>query len=170
MHKRRASQNGFTLIELLLYVVIASTLLVILSTFLSLLLGAQVKGQAITEVDGQGTSAIQVITQAIRNADGATSPATSTSATSLTLVVATSSLSPTIFDIASGTLRMKEGANAAIALTSSKVIASALSFANLSRTGTPSAIRVQFTLSYANPTGRSEYSVVKTFYASASLR
>ena len=55
-------------------------------------------------------------------------------------------------------------------LYNSRVTASNLSFQNLSRTGTPGTIRIQFTLSHINPSGRNEYDFNKTFYGTASLR
>lgn len=156
--------------ELLLYVVTSATMLIVIVLFLATILEARVKNQTIAEVDQQGLRAMELMTQAIRNARAIGAPATSTSAASLTLHVLTPANDPTIFDLATGTLRIKEGAAAPIALTNSRVSVSSLSFQNLSRNLTPGTLRITFTLSYVNTTGRREYQYTKSFVGSASLR
>jgi Tfp pilus assembly protein FimT len=59
--------KGFTLVEMSLYVAICAILLLVLSSFLSFLLGARVRSQAITEVNQQGFQVMNLITQTIRN-------------------------------------------------------------------------------------------------------
>ncbi|MBI5222371.1 MAG: prepilin-type N-terminal cleavage/methylation domain-containing protein [Candidatus Magasanikbacteria bacterium] len=163
-------KKGFTLVELLLYASITSVMLLVISVFLSTLLESRVKNQTIAEVEQQGTQVMQLITQTARNAEAITSPATGASASSLTLDVVTVASDPTIFDLSGGVIRIKEGAGTATALTNSRVTASALTFQNLSRTSTPGTIRIMFTLTYVNSSGRNEYTYAKTFYGSASLR
>lgn len=168
--KRSTSGAGFTLIELLLYVGLALILLLVTSFFLSTLLESRIKNQTIAEVEQQGLAVMQFITQTARNAEAITSPVQSASASSLTLDVITGASDPTIFDLASGVIRIKEGAEGTVALNNSRVTASALTFQNLSRTSTPGTIRIQFTLTHTNPEGRNEYSFSKTFSGSATLR
>ncbi|OGI26058.1 MAG: hypothetical protein A3J76_05640 [Candidatus Moranbacteria bacterium RBG_13_45_13] len=167
---RKNNQQGFTLIELLLYVAVASGMLLVISVFLSTLLQSRIKNQTIAEVEQQGQQVMQLITQTARNAEAITSPAPGASASSLTLDVITALNDPTIFDLSSGVIRIQEGSGSAVALTNSRVVASALTFQNLSRAGTPGTVRVQFTLVHANPEGRNEYSFEKTFIGSATLR
>lgn len=75
-----------------------------------------------------------------------------------------------VFDLSNGTLRIKDGGGAEVALTNDRVVASDLVFQNLSRAGTPGIVRVQFTLTYVNPSGRNEYDYQSKFVGSASLR
>jgi hypothetical protein len=145
-------------------------MLLVISAFLAFLLQSRVKNQTIAEVEQQGLAVMQVVAQTARNAEVITSPTQGVSASSLTLNVVTVANDPTIFDLASGVIRIKEGAGTAIALTNNRVVASALTFQNLSRTGTPGNIRVQFTLTHINPEGRNEYDFSKTFVGSAALR
>jgi len=167
---KHKTQKGFTLIELLLYIALASVLLIAASTFLGTTLEARVKNQTIAEVEQQGLAAMHMILQSIRNAEAITSPSQGTSASSLTLDVVTVSDDPTVFDLSSGTLRIKEGAASTLPLTNSRVTASALTFMNLSRNSTPGVVRVQFTLTLVNNSGRNEYEYSKTFISSATLR
>ncbi len=161
---------GFTLIELLLYVAISSVLLLVISAFLSSLLQSRVKNQTIAEVEQQGVQVMQIISQTIRNAKDINSPTQGTSASSLSLDVITGANNPTVFDLSSGVVRIKEGVATAIALTNSRVTASGLSFQNLSRSNTPGTVRISYTLTHLNPSGRNEYDFTKTFIGSATLR
>jgi len=164
------TNRGFTLVELLLYLAIASIMLFTTTLFLQTLLESRVKNQTITEVQAQGLQVMQIMTQTIRNAEAITSPVAGASALSLTLDVVQAGDDPTVFDLSSGTVQIKEGAAAVVPLTNSRVTVSDLNFQNLSRSGTPGTIRISFTLTHINPSGRNEYNFSKTFYASASLR
>lgn len=170
MNRLLTLQKGFTLIELLLYVSIVGSLLLAVSLFFATTVDSRIKSQSITEVDQQGTLAMDYITQTIRNASSISAPAAGTSASSLTLVVPTAGLSPTIFNLSSTTLQVKEGTAAAIALTNDKVEITSLTFTNLTRSGTPGVIRVSLTLSRVNSSGRSSYNYQQTFISSAALR
>lgn len=162
--------KGFTLIEILLYISISAVILLSISVFFSMLLQSRIKNQTIAEVEQQGLAVMQLITQTARNAEAITLPTQGASASSLTLDVVEVANDPIIFDIASGVIRITEGAGSALPLTNFRVTASTLTFQNLSRTGTPGAIRIQFILTHINPEGRNEYNFSKIFYGSASLR
>lgn len=162
--------HGFTLIELLLYVSVIGGLLIALSMFFATTVEARIKTQSIMEVDQQGALVMDYMLQIIRNADSITSPAAAATGGSLTLVVPTGSLSPTVFDLTGSTLQIKEGVAAAIPLTNNKVAISGLSFANLTRSGTPGVVRVSFTITRINTAGRNAYDYQKTFTSTAALR
>lgn len=161
---------GFTLVELLLYVGISSAILLATSIFLSVLLESRVKNQTISEVEQQGVQVMQLITQTVRNADLINIPTIGASGASLSVNNSLASTTPTVFDLSGGVIRIKEGTNAVINLTNSKVTVSNLSFFNLSRTSTPGVVKIIFTLSSVNPSGRNEYSFSKTFVGSAAIK
>jgi len=161
---------GFTLVELLLYVAISGVILLVTTMFLQTLLESRIKNQTIAEVEQQGIQVMQIITQTVRNADVLNSPTIGASATSLSVNTYTAGNNPTVFDLSGGVIRIKEGAGSAIALTNARVTVSDLNFQNLSRSGTPGTIRISFTLSHVNPSGRNEYAFSKVFTGSATLR
>lgn len=162
--------SGFTLIELLLYVTIVGTLLIGVSVFFALSADARIKNQTINQVDQQGTFAMDVIAHTIRNGTAITSPAAGATGSSLTLTVPTGSLSPTIFDLSGGVLRIKEGTGTAVSLTSSLMSVSNLTIKNLTRSGTPGIVQVSFTINRVNPNNKNEYDYSKTFTTSAGVR
>lgn len=164
------SAHGFTLVELLLYISISAIILLVTSAFLATLLQSRIKNQTIAEVEGQGMQTMQIITQTVRNADTINSPIPGISATSLSINTITAGNNPTIFDLGSGAIQIKEGLATVVPLLNSRIIATNLSFANLSRASTPGTIRIQFTLTHRNPEGRNEYNFSKTFTGSATLR
>jgi Tfp pilus assembly protein PilW len=165
------AQKGFTLVEVVLYVAICSLLLVTISVFLSFLLGARVRSQAITEVNQQGFQVMSLITQTIRNGRSIQVPSTGVSSSTLSITTVNALLNPTIFNISSTTVKIKEGSQVAIPLTNSRIRVSNLLFQNVSSgSSTEKIIRVSYTIDYINPTGRSEYSFTKSFSGSATLR
>jgi len=141
--------GGFTLIELILYVGLAAVMILAVSIFLSTMLQSRVRNQTVLEVESQGIQVMQIVTQAGRNAN------------SIDFT--------TSFDLSQGVIIMNDGSGP-VALTNSRVVASNLTFQNLSRTDTPGTIRIQFTLTHINPSERNEYDFSKTFYGSATLR
>ena len=165
------NNSGFTIIELLLYIILVSVLLLVVSTFLGTILKSRIKNQTIAEVTQQGQYTMNIITQTIRNSESINSPTMTNNATLLDLDVINTTNDPTVFDLLGGALRITEGIQSPINLTStSTVVVSNLRFDNLSRTGTPGNIKIEFTISHINPSGRYEYDYSKTFYSSASLR
>lgn len=167
---KKIPNHGFTLIELLLYVSILGAMILSVSAFLPLFMESRVKNQTISEVEQQGVQMMQATTQTVRNATTINTPTQGLSSTSLSVNVADSAKNPTIFDLSSGVIRMKEGGGSPVSLTNLKVVVSNLSFQNLSRTDTPGTVRIQFTITHVNPGGRQEYNFSKTFYGSATLR
>jgi Tfp pilus assembly protein PilW len=166
---RMTNEKGYTLIELLLYIVIIGSLLVPLAYFFGMTTEARLKGQSIAEVDDQAVAAMDNITQTIRNATSITTPAAAGSGASLTLVVPTGTLSPTIFSLNGTALQVKEGTGANVALTSSDVQISNLTFKNLTRSGTSGIVQVSFTVTRVNSGGRNELDYQKTFTSSAEI-
>ena len=170
MNTNATKNRGYTLIELLLYVVILGMLLGSVVSFFGMVTEARVKNQTVAEVDEQGTMVMDYMTQTIRNASSISAPAAGgVAASSLTLVVPTAVLSPTIFSLSGTTLQIKEGTAAAVPLTNGKVQISGLSFKNLTRSGTSGIVQVSFTISRVNPNNRNEFSYQKTFTGSAEL-
>lgn len=168
--KLKKITRGFTLIELLLSLSITSFILIMTTVFLSTLLESRIKNQTISEVEGQGVYVMQMLTQTTRNASAINAPLIGATSPSLSINTYTSSLNPTVFDLMNGVVRIKEGGSNTINLTNSRITATNLSFQNLSRVGTPGNIRISFTLTYKNNTGRNEYNFSKTFVSSATLR
>lgn len=156
--------------ETLLYVSIVSIVIVGVSAFIQVILSSRVKNQTIAEVEQQGAQVVQIITQTLRNGSAINSPAIGTSGSSLSVVTYDSGKNPTIFDLASGVIQIKEGTGSAVPLTSNRIVASGLTFQNLSRSGTGGTVRIQFTLTYLNPQNKNEFSYAKTFYASGDIR
>lgn len=165
-----SSYSGFTILELLLYVGISSTVLLAVSLFLSTIFAVRVKNAAISEVEGQGAFVVNTITQSVRNATGINAPTLGVGGTSLSIATASSSTSPIVFFVSSGVMRMTEGVGTAIPITNSHVTVSNFVVTNLSRLGTPGIVHITFTLTFNNPSGRSEYDVARTFTVSASRK
>jgi Tfp pilus assembly protein PilW len=165
------NQKGFSLVEMLLYVSISSVILLSLSLLLTSLFSSRVKSQSIADVDQQGMQVLQLITQTVRNAKSVDFPSIGATSTSLSVTMPDPMLSPTVFDLTNGTVRITEGSNQSIKLTNSHVTVTSLLFQNISSaSSTDRIVRTSFTVSYNNVSGRNERSFVKSFTGSATLR
>lgn len=162
---QQSRTDGFTLIELLLYVSIVGSLLIAVSLFLGLSLDARVKSQTVTEVDQQGTAALEYIASTVRNASAVTTPAPGAT----TNILAANGATTTTFSVASNALQVQE-ASTTTSLTNDKVTIQNLQFTNLARSGTHSIIQISFTISRVNPSGTNAYDYTKTFTTSAEVR
>jgi type II secretory pathway pseudopilin PulG len=150
-------KNAFTLIEFLIYIAIVSSILVLISGLLWNIVFGNIKETAYQEVQQNGRFALTKISQEIKKATEINSPSPGSSANSLSLAMANPNLNPTVFDLADGKLRISQGTNPPIELTTDQVIISSLQFSNLSYEGTPGTIRIEMTISYLNPANRIEY-------------
>jgi Tfp pilus assembly protein PilW len=169
MRYRRYQPKGFSLIELVLYVGISSMLLMGLLALTSAVLESRIKDTTIAEVEQQGAQLTRIMTDSIHNATWVSLPGQGDMAAALALSTISSTTSPTVFDLFSGVVRITEGTNTPIALTSSRVAVSGLKFWSTSAPNTPNTVRFQFLLSNAAGSSRSEYSYQKTFAGSAAL-
>ncbi len=167
---KKNNKQAFSLVETLLYIAIVSTMVVALTSFLSVNQNTAARNQTVNEVEQQGTQIMQLITQTIRNATSVTGPVVGTPGSTLTLVVSDSAKSPTIFDLSAGAIRIKEGTGTAFNITSNRVTASGLTFTNLKPGTQRDSIKIQFTLSYNNPSGKQVFNYTQTFYGTADDR
>lgn len=163
-------KRGFTMIELVLYLALAGVVGVVVFSLLSSLQQGRAKYQTITEVEQDGARLAQHIGQTIRNADVITNPAAGVSASGLTLDMYDAPVDPTVYSLANGVVSVSESGQAAVALSSSRVTVSGLSFTNLSAPNTPGIIRFQFTVAHRNTGNRNQYEYSQAFYGSAALR
>jgi len=158
------TNKGFTLIELLLYVSIVGAMILSVSSFLPLLMESRVKNQTIAEVEQQGMQIMQIISQATRNAQTVNFPNQGDTDVYLDIKVPAPD-NPTVFDLSGGAIRIKDGTGSATPLTSSRVIASSLTFHNMQK-----AVKIQFTLTYSSSSTQATYVFSKIFYGSAMVR
>jgi len=168
-HLKLAAEKGYTLIELLLYMAIVGVLLTSVTTFFGMTADARFKNQTVAEVNDQGQAMMDYMTQTIRNATSITTPVAAASGASLTLVVPTGSLSPTVFSLSSSALQVKEGAAAAISLTNNDVQVNSISFTNLTRSGTSGVVQISFVLARVNVNSHNEFDYQKTFTDTAEI-
>jgi prepilin-type N-terminal cleavage/methylation domain-containing protein len=170
MRERGFNQKGYTLIELLLYVALVGVLLSAITAFFGIAAEARIKNQTINEVNEQGAYAMEYMARITRSATNISSPAAAATGSSLTLVVPTATLSPTVLSVTNNVLYIKEGTGATISLTTSKVKVDALNITNLTRSGTSPIVQISLTLSRVNALSRNEYDYQRTFTTSVGTR
>jgi hypothetical protein len=161
---------AFTMIELTLYIALAAVVLFGSSGMMALVVEARTKDMVVSEVEQQGDSVLQIITQSLRNATAVNYPLPGASSTSLSIETVVPANNPTIFSLAGGIIFIKEGSAVAIPLTNYRVTAASLNFQNLAQTGANDNLRVSFALSYNSSSTRQVYQYSRNFYGSGSLR
>ncbi len=164
------NNKGFTLLEFLLYIGIVGIILTVSGAIGLNVLFGKAKLMSIEEVSQNARFAMEDMALKIRNSEAINSPATSTSASTLSLQMADSTKNPTVFDVSSGIVQITEGTGSAVDLTSSEVTVTTLQFSNISYSNTPGTVRVQMTIKRVNPENRQEYNFEKTFYTTATIR
>lgn len=164
--KKTNLQKGISLVETIVYVAIFSIFIIGLAQFSTTLSSTRLHTQGVLEVNDQGSQAIKLITQTLRNASSVNSPTIGNSGSSLSVVTNIPATSPTIFSLSDGVLYITEGVGSPIALTNNKVVVSNLTFSNFSRASTPNIIKISFTITSAST--RDPYSV--NFEGSGALR
>ncbi len=125
---RRAS----SIIETMLYVALLAIIMGILMTFLVNILRREAKVATIMEVNQNARFALEKMDATIRNSKDATSPTDGGgTGSTLSLTMANPAISPTVFELTGGVLTMKQGADAAVPITSASVKVTNLTFTNL---------------------------------------
>lgn len=162
--------KGFTLIEFIVYIGIVGIILLAASVIGLNILFGKAKLAAIEEVSQNARYASERISERVRNAQAINSPSIGTTAPLLSLAMADAAKNPTIFDLSRGIVRIKEGSESAVDITSNEVSVTNIQFLNISYASTPGTVRVQMTVQYNNPSGRKEYEFQKTFYTTANIR
>jgi type II secretory pathway pseudopilin PulG len=161
-----SEKSGFTLVEFILYTGILAICLSGIVSFMYLSLNTRVRADISAEVESAGLLVLDTINQTIRNSQSITAPTAQTTTTSLALTGNTNKT----FDLSDNQIHITIGASPAVALTSNKVTASALSFTNTSLSGTTGSIKFSFTLAYNNPGGSIPFTYSRTFHGAATLR
>jgi len=170
-------KKGFTLIEVLLYIAIVT---IIMSAFIifawnAVILGA--KNNTQQELFAQGRIVSERILSEIRNATDINTGTSNfdvdlaTNATYQLSIADTAPNNPTIFTVVSGTLMVKQGAAAAIALHSTTIKVTSLVFTNYSSSdGKTKNVGYVLTLAQTSTSASQEYKGTITLDSSAEVR
>lgn len=166
--------RGFTLIETIIYMAIIGLVVSSFVGFSVTVSRARNKSYASEEVQANARMALDLISQRIR---AASSVNTGTSTFNsdpgvLSLAMADAAKNPTIIDLTAddGVLRITEGVNSPVSVTSGRVRVTNLVFTNLTGSGARENIRVQMTVGYASTAGDTEFSFSKSFQTTVSVR
>lgn len=166
------TQTGIGLIELILYIALIGLIIGPLSMAMFTSDKVFVTQSVVKEVDEQAAYALEYVAQRIREAEDVSLPIAGASGSVLALDVRDAADDPVLIEVDSGVLIVTEDADGIanqIALTNSHVTVTQFLVTNVSRAGTPGAIRITMTLSYTG-SGSGIFDHERVFYATASLR
>ncbi len=170
----KCQSKGFTLIETLIYVSILGMVAAGFIFFSVSISESRNKTYVVQEVQANARTALELISQKIRAANGV-NIASSTFGTDpgrLSLSMASSTLNPTIIDLGGddGNLRITEGLLSPAAATADEVKVTNLVFTDLAASSSRANIRVDMTVEYANPGGDPEYDYSQSWRTAVGAR
>jgi type II secretory pathway pseudopilin PulG len=163
---------GFTLIELLVYVALFCLLITAVISFVYLDMKSDVKAKVMRETLNNASRAMEIMVYETKEAKSIYTPTTANSQLSLETVKHLPDGEETSFVdfyISNARLYFKRESGDPVAITSDNVEISSLTFTRIV-SGTIPSVRIDLTVSYKNPTGRSEYQSQVSLSSAASLR
>jgi len=174
MRNTPLQQSGFTLIETLIYIAIVGMVVTSIVSFSLAVSSTRTKTYVVQEVQANTRIALEIIGQKIRMADSV-DVASSTFGTDpgvLVLRMSDGSIDPTIIDLDSddGFLRIKEGSDSPLYLTSKQVVVDSLLFTNLTASSSHGNIRVEMNASFNDPGTSVEYNYTQNVQTAVMLR
>ncbi|MFH1286938.1 MAG: four helix bundle protein [Candidatus Magasanikbacteria bacterium] len=150
--QRSKVSDGFTLVELIIYIAIIAGILIALLSFIQYIMNARTKAYVIQEVHSNTRTAMTLVEQLIREADGVNIGASTLGSDPgvLSLSMASSSLDPTIIDLTvdDGSLRVTRGSGEAEILTSEHVRVENFITTRIGSGKRKDNIRIQMTVAY----------------------
>jgi type II secretory pathway pseudopilin PulG len=158
--------RGFTLIETIIYTALVGIVITGFITFALLILGLSNKNYVIGEVNANARTAINLISQKIKQAEEIVSPAQSVASSTLILQMPNERL--LTISVSDNVLTLDEDGSV-VYITSDEVAVTDLSFINLANVGQNDNIKITFNISYNNA-GSMEYNYQQSLQTAVSLR
>ncbi len=135
--------RGLTLFETLIYIFVFSILITGTVGVTRILLNTRGRAQATAIVQENINGFFSKIRARVHAANSVSAPMVGVSSTQLTLVMAESSLQPTVISLTGGIVSIQQGTSSSIPLTSNEIQVTSLSFLRLNTT--PEQVRVSIT-------------------------
>ncbi len=162
--------RGFSLFELIIYMAILSGLMVIVSgSFLSLSKGRG-QSQARNEVQSSIRFATERLRQDIKSASAVTVPASGSASSTLSLTISGTQI---VYDMATGTLRRKDGAASPVAVTGANIKVDVPTFtviANYNQRLQATTTAVQIAMTFRYNASSTDWTYANSVRTSVSLR
>ncbi len=164
--------KGFTLLEFILYFALIAIVISSITLFAVDVIRTRAKTAVIAEVEQNMRFGLQRILRTVRQAEKLNIGASAFDDDDgvLSVDMPSASNTPTVFDLADGVLRMKEGAGPATALTSDRVTVSSLRFSKDNLGGNTVAVTAALTLSFASDNPDQVYTYTTTASGTAVIR
>ena len=144
-------RKGFTLLEFIIYFALLSMMITTITAFTVDIVKTRAKAQAITEVEQNVRFGTLRILRTVRRATSIDAGGSTFDSDNgvLSLHQGDATKDPTVFDLSGGALRIKEGAGAATALTSSDVTVTKLRFSKDTLGTSGKSVTAEITVQYA---------------------
>lgn len=171
-HKRQSARPGFTFVEFLVYFLILGIILAAVTSFMFDVIQTRTRVRVVAEVEQNMRFSIQRMLRAVRTADGLDAGGSVFGHPDgvLSLDMSVPSVSPTVFDIADGVLRITEGAGTSTPLTTPDVVVDKLWLSRDNLSGDAKTITIQMEVRSRNADGGSTFKYVSSTSSTAVIR
>lgn len=169
---RHSGRRGFTMIEFIVYFFILGIVMTAVTSFTLDIMETRARVRLAAEVEQNMRLSTQRIMRAIRTAKrlnvGSSTFGDANGVLSLEMEGA--SVNPTVFDLASGTLRMTEGVGASVPLTTTDVVVEKFWVERDNLPHGTKAVSIQLKVKSLNPAGGKPFEYVSSTSSTAVLR
>ncbi len=168
MHPR---VKGFSILEITLYIGVFSTVMLVVTYLLITVIQERVKSQTIAEVEEEGRSVMEIISQTARNAQAINLPEVGSPDSMLSLEVDDVAKNPTEFYLKDEVIYIKEGPNPELPLTVlNRVSVPEFTVSQLQNQSLKISFRIRYRPAGDPASNRYEYNYEKRFDGAATLR
>lgn len=164
--------KGFTLIEFLIYFALLAMVMGSVTIFAVDVVKSRNKTRIVAEVEQNARLGLSRILRSVRQASKLNTGASAFDIDegALSLEMSVGAVDPTVFDLSSGVLRMKEGAGPATPLTTDDVVVTRLRFSRDTFPGGSKAVTVELGLRYAAGATNTDFIYVSSASGTAVIR
>lgn len=168
--RKSLNRSGFTLIEFMLYLAITVTMIGLIGDMGIIVFESRTKAYVLEETNYSVAYSFTELRRAVERAQSINVPGVSSTSTTLSLEMSDANKNPTIFDIVNGRIRMKEGDDAVVYLSTPGAFVESITFSNSSYPNTPESIQVFMNTDTHGGRGRLAFTATTSFYTTMQIR
>lgn len=163
-------QKGFTLIETFLYLAISVVMVVLIGSVGINVLATLASVHAEEELQYNSQFIIEKIRTIVNDAETIDIPISGATSSTLSLTMSDPAKNPTVIDVVDGRFRMQEGSDTPQFFSGQNIVVSAVTFSNVTYTGSDGAVRVSFDLNVQNSNTKPSSHAITTIVTTINVQ
>ncbi len=171
-HHNNKTKIGFSILEIIIYIALVGTILAATTSIAFEIYHGHTKNVSYQSLQNNARFVLSKIVTEIENAQSINTETSifNSNTGMLSLQTGNSGTNPTLFQIESQRVSIKQGTSASVQLTSADTNATVLRFENLTAPQTPGTVKITLTLTYKDTGNRTELNSSVTLTTTANIR